>query len=402
MRATAVLQKCLKPSFQTMHSARSAVLLKAVDALVAGRRLTLMDVARSWPHALKVRAPLKALDRLLSDPHLHAERVSIYGQIARWVIVQPRPIIIVDWSCKPPLDRRWQLLRAAVPVGGRTLTVLEQIVPYEKFASPKVERQFLVSLRALLPSDARPIVVTDAGFRAPWFRAVEAMGWTWVGRLRHRTQVSPVKDDATPRQWLACKQLYALASPSPWDLHLMDAVRSDPIQCRMVVVGHPPLGRKDKTLSGRSRRRKLSRQNAKRESEPWLIMASPGLDLSPAQLVKIYDQRMQIELSFRDLKSHRYGQGFEDSRTRSAARLQILLLIHMLANFAAWLVGRACANIGLDVWLSPRQSKRRLYSLVRIGREAMVRNWPAGCLAELMKTLLQPPPDLLDQVGVSE
>jgi hypothetical protein len=32
-------------------------------------------------------------------------------------------------------------------------------------------------------------VITDAGFRAPWFRAVEAMGWHWIGRVRHRTVV---------------------------------------------------------------------------------------------------------------------------------------------------------------------------------------------------------------------
>ncbi|WP_258000221.1 transposase, partial [Xanthomonas oryzae] len=46
-------------------------------------------------------------------------------------------------------------------------------------------------LRALIPDDVRPILVTDAGFRTPWFRAVSAMGWDWVGRLRGRTQVKP-------------------------------------------------------------------------------------------------------------------------------------------------------------------------------------------------------------------
>lgn len=34
--------------------------------------------------------------------------------------------------------------------------------------------------------------VTDAGFRSPWFRAVEKLGWYWLGRLRHRTLVKPV------------------------------------------------------------------------------------------------------------------------------------------------------------------------------------------------------------------
>ncbi|MGD4910011.1 transposase, partial [Xanthomonas citri pv. citri] len=64
------------------------------------------------------------------------------------------------------------------------------------------EKRFLHQLRRMIPDDVRPILVTDAGFRTPWFRAVSAMGWEWVGRLRGRTQVKPqdVPDDAA--QWI--------------------------------------------------------------------------------------------------------------------------------------------------------------------------------------------------------
>jgi hypothetical protein len=48
-----------------MHGRRCAALLGAVRALIAGRRLTLMELARSWPDALPVAASLKKLDRLL-------------------------------------------------------------------------------------------------------------------------------------------------------------------------------------------------------------------------------------------------------------------------------------------------------------------------------------------------
>ena len=50
-----------------MHALRRRVLLKAVEALLDGRRLTLIDVAQAWPGAQRVRAPLKALDRLLGN-----------------------------------------------------------------------------------------------------------------------------------------------------------------------------------------------------------------------------------------------------------------------------------------------------------------------------------------------
>lgn len=74
---------------------------------------------------------------------------------------------------------------------------------------------------------------------------------------------------------------------------------------------------------------------------------------------------MQIELAFRDLKSHRYGQGMEDSLTRRGERLQILLLLNTLATFASWLAGLGCEATGIAQWLSPRSSARKLYSTLR-------------------------------------
>lgn len=85
-RATKVLQKCLSDAFQPMHALRRRVLLRAVEALIHGRRLTLIDVARAWPDAERIRALLKALDRLLGNPHLHAERERLHAAMARWLL----------------------------------------------------------------------------------------------------------------------------------------------------------------------------------------------------------------------------------------------------------------------------------------------------------------------------
>ncbi len=97
-------------------------------------------------------------------------------------------------------------------------------------------------LRALIPDDVRPILVTDAGFRTPWFRAVSAMGWDWVGRLRGRTQVKPqdVPDDAA--QWIDSRRLHALASNRARELPPMQANRSDPLDCRLVLYAKTPQG----------------------------------------------------------------------------------------------------------------------------------------------------------------
>ena len=402
MRASRVLQKCLSSSLSDMHALRERALLRAVEALLIGRRLTLMDVARAWPGALHVRAPLKAFDRLLGNRHLRAERTSIDRDMAHWLLRGPHPVIVIDWSDLKP-DKSWCLLRAAIPVGGRTLTLLDMVVPGSEQGSPRAEKRFLQQLAALVPADRQPILVTDAGFRTPWFRAVSALGWHWVGRLRGRTQVKPQAVPDTEDQWVDSRQLHVLATSTPRELPPMLTTRGDPIACRLVVYAKVQKGRTNPNRRDRSKtsRASSSLKASARAREPWLIVASPGLEAPSArQLVRLYARRMQIELAFRDLKSHRYGQGMEDSLTRQGERLQILLLVSTLASFASWLAGLGCEATGVAHWLSPIHTRRKLYSTLRIGREALVRHWPMEPVSRWLERLRSLPPSLLDQMAL--
>ncbi|WP_256724618.1 transposase, partial [Xanthomonas oryzae] len=138
------------------------------------------------------------------------------------------------------------------------LTLLDMVVSGKQQGSPGAEKRFLQQLRALIPDDVRPILVTDAGFRTPWFRAVSAMGWDWVGRLRGRTQVKPqdVPDDAV--QWIDSRRLHALASNRARELPPMQANRSDPLDCRLVLYA--------KTRQGRQQRNRRSPAKVSRAS----------------------------------------------------------------------------------------------------------------------------------------
>lgn len=182
MHAVTVLQRVAAPVFRQIHAARARALLNAVSAHLQGRRLVLMDLARSWPGAERVRNPLKALDRLLGNPHLLREKQALYGAMAKWLLKQPRPIIVIDWS-DLQVHRKKFLLRAAVPVKGQTMTVFEAVYEQNEKQKPHVEHEFLRRLRSIMPPGVRPIIVTDAGFRRPWFRAVRKLGWDFVGRV---------------------------------------------------------------------------------------------------------------------------------------------------------------------------------------------------------------------------
>ncbi|QKT02806.1 transposase [Ectothiorhodospiraceae bacterium 2226] len=116
-----------------------------------------------------------------------------------------------------------------------------------------------------------------------------------------------------------------------------------------------------------------SRKVAKREREPWLLAYSRSLsELPAAHIAALYGKRMQIELSFRDLKSHRFGAAFEDTLTRDAPRLEMLLLIHALAILAAWLEGVAVKSTTLGLQASAPCGKQK-HSVVWLGWESLRR-----------------------------
>jgi hypothetical protein len=380
MHAVRVLQKCLSDVFASMHAARSRVLLGAVTALLLGRRLILMDLARAWPGAQYVRAPLKRLDRLLSNSHLANEAELLYAAMARWLIRQPRPLIIVDWSALQP-DGRWHLLRAGIPVGGRTLTVLDAVYPEREQNSPRVERQFLRRLKALLPPEVKPIFVTDAGFRTTWFRSVRALGWDYVGRVRNRTLVQP----APGVGWIANRALHhqARAHPRRFPGALISA--KTPWPCDLVLV-------KRRRAAHPQRTRHQHRKAQKANREPWLL-ATSLTEVSAQQVVAIYARRMQIEESFRDLKCDRFGCAFYYSLTRSAERLAILLLLHALASFVAWLSALGAESDTAQRYggiVSPRA--RRHYSLLRLGWERLRQRWTPLSWRDLQQAFIHPPP----------
>ena len=373
MHATQVLQKILTPVIARLDARNVRNLFFAVQALLAGRRLTLTELARHFPGAERIAAPLKRFDRLLSNAQVQALRVSCYQAAILWLLRMPRPALIVDWS-EVKSDGRWHLLRAAVVARGRTLTVYEEVHPTATLGSPRVEAAFLKRLKALLPAGIRPILVTDAGFRVPWFRAVEALGWHWVGRVRHRSRVKFLESSRSEQGWIASKTLYTRATARAVSFGEVALTESKHFLCRLALVRRRPRGRVHRTRYGQRARGGYSRKIAAREREPWLLAASVSLaELSAAEIVALYTKRMQIEQSFRDLKSHRYGAAFEDTLTRDPRRLEMLLLIHMLATLAAWLEGLAIVTASLIA--QPVLTKRRVrHSAVWLGWESLRRH----------------------------
>lgn len=131
-----------------------------------------------------------------------------------------------------------------------------------------------------------------------------------------------------------------------------------------------------------------STRNARSAKEPWLLIAGIRLaNLSAKKLGRLYRQRMQIEESFRDVKSQHFGEGLECSRSRGVGRFTVLVLIASLAAFVLWLLGTAAERGGLERWLHPGNGKRRVYSRLFLARLLVVLETCHDVLIELVGTI---------------
>lgn len=364
MHAQRIIQKFLDEECPSIHAKRRAGLARVTDAAQRGG-LTLLRLSRQVDSTTSLRHRIKQCDRLLSNKHLESERPEIYGALARRVLHNLRHVaILVDWSDLLK-DVSQHVLRATVVVEGRSFVIYEEIHRTKSYGVASVHRKFMKNLRAILPEQCEPMIITDAGFRGTWFKMLDGLRFAWIGRVRNREKMRL----AGSEDWVGCQQLYARASKHVHDLGIVDHVRSAPLKCRMVLTKKDAKGRQNKTAFGKKKQSAHSKKQAKGQREPWLLAVSTKLaDLSADEIVKWYEFRMQIEQTFRDLKSPQWGMGLRDSQTRKPQRLKALLLIAALLSFALWLIGLVALAQGFSFQYGSRAKASQTVSILTLAR----------------------------------
>jgi Transposase DDE domain len=357
MQAGQVLHRLLRRVCGGMHKMRRTALFVNVMAALHGEVLTVTHLGRSIKSEAKEKHCIKRADRLLSNRRLQGERAGIYTQLTKQLIgSKQRPVIIVDWSDMDESKRHF-LLQASVPIEGRSLTLYEEVHTVKSKEKPKVHEQFLQALQKMLPPRCSPILVTDAGFRTPWFKQVEALGWDWVGRIRNRHEVQLPGEE----EWIACKSLYPQATSTPKALGRARLTESNPIDCQVVLYKGQSKGRLHLNRLGQRVRSSHSRKHEQAQREPWLLGTSLSQGFKLAEkVVKLYALRMTIEEAFRDLNSTRFGLSLELHHTYQLDRLQMLLLIATLALRVAWLMGKATELTGQGRYYQAKTVKTRV------------------------------------------
>jgi hypothetical protein len=348
---------------QDLHAARERVVLDAVVAMLRCGSVVSASVGRTIATQTTEKHGIKRVDRLLGNMKLWSELVDVYRRLAAQVVgTATHPVVLVDWT---QVGRDKCVLKAVLALRGRGVPLYAEAHPLSAQARPGIHRRFLARLRQILPSGCVPVLVTDAGFKQPWAKAVEAMGWDFVTRVRGRTCVRESADSPWFRAKACASQV---AAGELRDMPQAEVNVHDTVQCRVLLWdGRSQRARKRPTESGRRIR---ARRAIRASHEPWLLATSLRSDA--ADIVAVYALRMQVEQSIRDDKTHAWGWRLAEVGTRTCKRLDIQLVLIALATTVAMLVGIAAEQEQLARrYQANTERRRRVLSFFALGRRAI-------------------------------
>ena len=324
-----------------MHKARFLAVGAAVQSLMQHGRCTVTAIGRGYDSDTCEKHGIKRADRLLKNEALQAEAPLIYGEMTRLLRQAKQPLILVDWS-NADTEKRHHILRASLALEGRSLTLHQVVVPMDEYTCPHVHKAFLHRLKQVLPADFKPVIITDAGFKVPWFKQIRKLGWHYIARVRGNQTLQMPGQEA----FVTVAKVYKKARATPQLLGEVQLTKAQQYRTQAVLVGTGwKLRKSDKH---------------KQYKEPWLLVSSlPDCFNYATKIAKCYGKRMQIEESFRDQKSQTYGLGSEAHRTYKRKRLEVLLLLAALANWLHYMIGLAAELAGKHLQFQANSIKHR-------------------------------------------
>ena len=358
MHAKTFLHNLLSKS---IHKARAQLLSVSVQALIKTKTMTISTIGRALDLPIQERSGIRKIDRLLANTFFQNKNIQVYKILADKIIgSKTRPKIILDWTKLPNVNE--YALRAAVIAEGRALTIYEEVHPKKKEGNSIVHKKFLKHLASILSKDCKPIIITDAGFKNPWFKAVLALNWDYIGRVR-----GVVKYD-NGSGYKSLSTLHKVANTEPKYLGKNKLSIEGPILTHFYTVKNKIKGRKRYDRSGKVRIDKDSINYGRSQREPWILVSSLSGYGAAKKVTKIYKYRMTIEEAFRDLKSPRYGFSMEENETLKRKRLIVWLLLAALASFLAWIYGYVAEKNNLHYQFQANSIRaRRVLSFFYLG-----------------------------------
>lgn len=344
-----------------MHDKRLSTMTLLVDSSLQTKTISVTNLGRGIDLPIQERSCIKRADRFIGNERLYAEINDLYQVYISYLLgSKQRPIILVDWSQVP--NTKNHILRATLSGDGRGLTLYEEVYGEKLLNNCKIELAFLDKLKKYFPADCKPIIVTDAGYRVPWFRKIKSLGWDYIGRVRGTASLTYYGN------WVPCRTLTKSSKIGSTYLGKQLLNKTKSLETHLFLIKEPSKNRKSvRRKQGGKRDEKNYKQSGK---EAWLLASSLSGEnfIKIKRVVKIYKKRMQIEQGFRDIKSPNHGFGLRDAHSRKIKRIRILLFIAMLATWIAWIVGVCMEQAKIQHKFQVNTiTKRRVLSYVFLG-----------------------------------
>jgi hypothetical protein len=345
-RVRALLWTCT-PELRKWLALNLALLTVAMLQLWRGARsghgyLTLAALSRALPLEEGEKARSKRLARLVRNQHLVGSAMT---PLLIRLALGPRPRGWVPIVLDQTTLRGTPTLLAGVRVAGRVLPVAFACFEYATLRKSQnaLEWALLLLVTASLPRGCTPLFVMDRGYaRVALLAQLRQAGIPYLVRGRSNTMVR--------------------------------------LGSQRLALGRVP------HRSGQAvRYRQVAYQNTQRElvdlivfhdpafKEPWYLLVPPdsATMLPTAAVVALYRQRMHIELTFRDWKTHLGVRGLR-LEVDIAPRLERLLLALTVAYTLAVLLGAgpAARRVREDCEIlraTPRHGTRRRLSALSVG-----------------------------------
>lgn len=334
MIANKLIHEHLNQECPNIHSSRLQAIMDVACALQKSRNLALTSIGRKINGSANTKHKIKKVDRLESNQHLHGELNYVYTGLSSYVFKylsqeQGTPIIIDLCYVQDNYDI--QMLSAEVASKGRTLPIYREVFSIGELKGRA--KQFLENLSRCIPSGKKILIIMDAGFGEDWLKEIELYGWYWLIRIRQG------KDIKINNKWLKVKAFMDSVEVKAKNYNNAAIMVKHNHPCRIVT-------KRNYTVSVRKKPSKLPRNYnsangnySRTAKEPWILATNLPLEYNTVSIVNYYKKRMQIEESFRDTKSHRYGLSARYARTQCIYRWGVKMLLAAITQIVLWVIG---------------------------------------------------------------
>jgi len=325
--------------FEDVHAKRLESLSNGTVGVMQARRAGIAAIGAAYAHVAEIKPKhgIKQVDRYMSNRGIDVEALT-----PAWAefVIGPRKelLMALDWT-EFDADDHTTLCAYVITSHGRATPLCwktfkkSEVTDGERTAA---EHATIDRISRAIAPDVAITLLADRGFGSQvLYQVLETLGWDYVIRFRGCIAVEHEGASKPAREWLpASGRATKLA-----DVH----VTHDRTAIPAIVVVHD-----------------------KRMKDPWFLATSLG-SRRATEVVKLYGRRFTIEETFRDQKDLRFGMGLNETRIRSEARRDRLLMLLAIAQGLLTLLGAASERCGMDMYLKANTVKTRTHSLFRQG-----------------------------------